>query len=71
MDKNYDVITFVSKYFISWRPGVANFADIVKIAIMLIKTTYEESAYFNITNIATFWCKDADVSRILAVFDVI
>ena len=42
MDKNYDVITFISKYFLLRRPRVANFADI-KIATMFIKTTFKGS----------------------------
>ena len=36
MDRNYDVITFFSKTFNLRRPGVAIFADIIKIVIMLI-----------------------------------
>ena len=31
MDKNYDVITFTSKYLILRRPRVAIFADFIKI----------------------------------------
>ena len=30
MDKNYDVITFISKFFILRRPRAAIFADIIK-----------------------------------------
>ena len=42
MDKTYDVITFVSKYlYILRKPRVANFADIIKTAIMF-KTTYKK-----------------------------
>ena len=39
MDRNYDIINFISKYYLkdTW---VANFVDIIKILIMLIKTTY-------------------------------
>ena len=43
MDRNYDVITFVSKTFILRRPRVANFADIIKITTMFIETIFEES----------------------------
>ena len=38
MDRDYDVITFISKYL---REG--NFVDIIKIAIMFIKTTFKDS----------------------------
>ena len=43
MDGNYDVITFISKYFIFRRPRLANFADIIKITIMFIKTIFKDS----------------------------
>ena len=48
MDINYDVITFISKplfqnTFILRRPGVAIFADIIKIVFMLIKEILEDS----------------------------
>ena len=43
MDRNYDVITFVSKTFILRRPRVADFADIIKITTMFIKTIFENS----------------------------
>ena len=39
MDGNYDIITFASKYFYF---RVANFSDIIKIAIMLIQTTFKD-----------------------------
>ena len=39
MDRNYDIINFISN-FISRMPRLATFADIVKIAIMFIKTTF-------------------------------
>ena len=42
MDRNYDVIIFVSKYFVLRRPKGCNFADIIKIATMLIKTTFKD-----------------------------
>ena len=35
MDRSYDVITFISR--------VANFADVVKIAITFIKTNFKDS----------------------------
>ena len=44
MDKNYDVITFISRFvseFVLRRPRVANFADIIKIASIFIKTTFK------------------------------
>ena len=40
MDRNYDVITYVSKYL--WL-GVANFADIIKIITIFIKIVFEDS----------------------------
>ena len=43
MDKNYDIIIFISKYFISKKPGIANSADIIKIAIMFIKKPFKDS----------------------------
>ena len=44
MDRNYDVITFfVKKIFILRRPGVAIFADIVKIMTMFIKNIFKDS----------------------------
>ena len=38
MDKNYDVINFISR-----RPKAANFADINKIAIIFIRPTLKDS----------------------------
>ena len=43
MDTNYDLITLFQNTFISRRPGVANFVDIIKITIMLVKKTYKGS----------------------------
>ena len=43
MDSNYDVTTFLSKNFILRRPGVAIFADIIKIVTMFIKTILKDS----------------------------
>ena len=44
MDRNYDVITFiVKKIFILRRPGVAIFADIVKIMTMFTKAILKDS----------------------------
>ena len=43
MDRNLDVRTFVSKYLFLGRPREANFADIIKIATMFIKTTSKDS----------------------------
>ena len=42
MDRNYDVITNISKYLYFKRPGVAIFADIIKILTMLIKTMFRD-----------------------------
>ena len=38
MDRNYDIITFISKYVYFKKAGVAIFADIVKIVTIFIKT---------------------------------
>ena len=38
MDRNYDIIIFILR-----RPTVANFADIINIAAMFIKTTFKHS----------------------------
>ena len=44
MDKDYDNINFVSKYFFCLRmPRVATFADMIKVAIMFIKTMFQNS----------------------------
>ena len=43
MDRYYDVTTFSSKYSNVWRPGVANFGVITKIAILFIKATFTNS----------------------------
>ena len=43
MDENYDVITFISKFFILRRPRAAIFADIIKIAVMFIKIIFKDS----------------------------
>ena len=72
MDRNYDVIIEVIIDII-WghlkkKPGVANFADIVKIATIFIKTTLKDSKQVSrirkcfITKASDFWRKKADVS---------
>ena len=38
VDRNHDVITFISKY-LYFKNGVANFAGIIKIATVYIKDT--------------------------------
>ena len=43
MDTDYDVITFISKYFSSKKASVANFTDIIKIATMIIKASFKDS----------------------------
>ena len=43
MDRNYGAITLFSKIFTLRRPGVAIFADIIKIVTMFIKTILEDS----------------------------
>ena len=46
MDIDFGVITFISKTFISRRTRVANFAEIIKIEIIVIKATYKDSIKF-------------------------
>ena len=41
MDKNYDVITFISSYFILRRLRVTNFADINKTTTIFIKEPWK------------------------------
>ena len=43
MNKNFDVINFISKYLHLRRPRVANFADIIKVAAIFLKTTLKDS----------------------------
>ena len=43
MGRNYDVITFISKYLFLRRPRVAIFADIIKIVTMFVKTIHKDS----------------------------
>ena len=43
MDKNYDVITFISKCVYFKKAGVANFAGIIKIVTMFIKKILKDS----------------------------
>ena len=42
MTRNYDVMTFISKYILR-RLRVANFADIIKIETIFIKTLFKNS----------------------------
>ena len=46
MDRNYDVITFFSKYPFLRRPGVAIFADIIKIVTIFIKKIIQDYKKF-------------------------
>ena len=43
MDRNDDVLNFISTYSVLERPRVANLADIIKIEAMFIKTTFKDS----------------------------
>ena len=43
MDINYDVITFFQNTLILRMPGVAIFADIIKIVTIFIKTIIQDS----------------------------
>ena len=47
MDRNCDVIPLFQKTFVLRRPRVAKFADIIKIAAMFIKITFEDSKKVN------------------------
>ena len=49
MNRNYDVITFFRNKFILIRPGLAIFADIIKIVVMFIKTIFKDSRKVNRT----------------------
>ena len=42
MDRNYDVITFISKSILR-RPWVVIFADNIKVVTMFIKTIFKNS----------------------------
>ena len=42
MDRSYDVITFFQNNLILRRRGGANFADIIKIVTMFIKTIIQD-----------------------------
>ena len=79
MNKNYDLITFILKYFISRRTRVASVVDITKIATIFIKATFRNSnkikkirnyvkkniVYICVSDITKkfFRWKSADVSR--------
>ena len=62
MDRDYDVITFISN-FILRKSRVANFADIMKIITIFIKTFFKNSKkskkldimYQNAIYICIFW----------------
>ena len=43
MDRNYDVITIISKYPYFQKPGVDIFVDIIKIVTMFIETITKDS----------------------------
>ena len=43
MGRNYDVVTFTSKYLFLRRPRVAIFVDIIKIVAMFVKTIRKDS----------------------------
>ena len=43
MDRNYDVITFISEFLSKRRPIVANFVEIIKIETIFIKRTFKNS----------------------------
>ena len=43
MEKSYHVITFISNYLILRKLIVADFADIIKIATVFVKTIFKDS----------------------------
>ena len=43
MDRNYDLIIFISKYCYFKKAGVAIFANIIKIVTIFIKTIFKDS----------------------------
>ena len=43
MDRNYDAMTFISKYHYFKKNWVTIFADIIKIVTMFIKTIFKDS----------------------------
>ena len=43
MDRNYDAMSSFQNTFILRRPGVAIFADIIKILTIFIKTIFKDS----------------------------
>ena len=52
MDRNYDVITFISKNtFILRGPRVANFADIIQNAARFINTIFKDSKKLKVLEI--------------------
>ena len=46
MDENYDVIIFFINTLVLRRPGVAIFADVIKIVTMFIKTIIQDLRKF-------------------------
>ena len=48
MNRNFDVINFISKYLHLRRPRVANFADIIKIATKKKKLKEFEIICYNL-----------------------
>ena len=42
MDRDYDVITFVLKYFVLRKARVVNFADISQFVTMVIRTNCKD-----------------------------
>ena len=46
MDRNYNVITFISDTVIFRKPRVANFNNIIKIEIALVKITFKANESF-------------------------
>ena len=55
MGKNYNVITFFQKMFSLRVPGLANFAGIIKIVTIFIKTILKDSKFKRTRNYISKW----------------
>ena len=55
MGKNYNVITFFQKMFSLRGPGLAIFADIIKIVTIFIKAILKDSKFKRTRNYISKW----------------
>ena len=61
MDKNYDIITFISKFLYLQKALSSQFAGIITIATMFIKTIFKDSKEIKMQSKSIFldkkcWC---------------